>query len=360
MSQFLVRDRAVHAVRHAAVLALLALHAGCGEGGPTEQPTPEPLPDAGVQGVSNANVTVCARNEAGTTWCTRTNAEGGFRITHADAAPGTGTGDLPASGIFTVYTVDCPAGGRTVDRGGAQRNGGTWLDVRCTPDGCMAAPAGLLAWYRFDETAGDSAADFANAAGASPLRLLGGRHAAGRVLGGLELDSDTYAQGTSDKNLGTGDFSIAFWMRLRPESASAFASVIDKRDEWPIRGYHIAVSGGEPLIQLADAGEFNGWYNYHSEMGGAFADGQWHHLAVTVQRASTTGLRWYLDGAPVGTVADPTGRQGSLNSAAPLLVGGHSFYSGGGLDGTVDELQIVGRALAAAEISALHTRHACR
>ncbi|HST63022.1 MAG TPA: LamG domain-containing protein [Longimicrobium sp.] len=346
-------------------VAMLLLHAACSDRSPTVQPQPEPQPqaDAGISGVSSANAIVCARNAAGSAWCTRADAGGSFRITRAEALPVTGTsmgtGDLPVAGVFTVYTVDCPAGGKTVDRVGAQRNGGSWLDVRCTPDGCMAAPTGLLAWYRFDEAAGDTAADHANAAPASPLRLHGPTHTAGRVLGALDMSSpNAFAQGTADKNLGTGDFTISLWIRM---AGGQYFTLLDKRDAHPIRGYHMVISGGEPLIQLANAdGEHGGWYNYHSNMGSGMADGRWHHLAVTVERASTTGLRWYVDGLPAGEVADPTHRQGSLASSAPLRIGAHSWYSDGGWDGAVDELQIHDRALSAAEVLTLATRSYCR
>jgi hypothetical protein len=301
---------------------------------------------------------VCAGNTAGTTWCVQANAAGAFRITRAEVPPGTGTGDLPAQGQFMVYNVDCRGAGKPVDRSGPQPNGGDWLDVRCTPDGCVAPPAGLLAWYRFDETAGDSVADYANAAAPSTLRVQGrAARVPGRVLGALELqDKTAYAAGGADKNVGTGDFSIALWLRHGFEGS--FSTVLDKRDEKPYRGYHILLYGSEPLIQLADGGGVGGWFNYYAGFQ-IKPDMQWHYLVVTVQRASSTGVRWYYDGVPTGVVRDPTGRQGSLDSASPLLVGRHSFGESG-MVGAVDELQIVNRVLTPAEISTLYARHSCR
>lgn len=303
---------------------------------------------------------MCARDAAGTTWCTRANAAGAFLITSAEVAPGTGTGPIPEQGVLTVYTVDCPGGGKPVDRGGAEAYGGPWLDVRCTPDGCVAAPSGLLAWYRFDETAGTTAADFPSVGGPSPLALHGGSHVEGKVLGALALDTDAYAVGDASKNVGTGDFSIALWIRVAPGGAGGI-SILDKRDTAPIRGYHLVLYFGEPLIQLADGGDFGGWYNYTSGITSlVLADGGWHHLAVTVRRASREGIRWYVDGVPAGEVGDPTGRQGSLSSGSPLYVGRHSFYEEGWLRGAIDELQIVNRVLEPGEVSTLFARHACR
>lgn len=336
--------------------AALLLAAGCSEG--TSSTEPQPEPDAGISGITNANAVVCARNVAGTTWCSQADVTGAFRITRADG-PATGTGLLPAAGVFDVFTVDCPGAAKPVDRGTPQRNGGSWLDVRCRPDGCMAPPSGLLAWYRFDEVTGDSAVDHANAAPPSRLTLYGAGHAPGKVLGGMLLDGAAgHAEGAGDKNLGTGDFSIALWMRASPDAWS-FSSILDKRDAAPIRGYHLALSGGELLLQMADAGEYAGWYNYHSGIFGV-TDGGWHFVVVTVERASTTGIKWYVDGHPAGAIADPTGRRGSLSSSAPLRVGRHSHYEGVYFGGGIDELQLFNRVLPPAEVTALHNRHLCR
>lgn len=219
--------------------------------------------------------------------------------------------------------------------------------------------AGVLAWYPFDEAAGDVAADFANAAPRSDLQLVGAAHVAGKVGGGIGVGPGAYATGGADKNVGTGDFSIAFWIRLDPIQ-SAYVMILDKRVENPYRGYHMLVENGEPLIQLADGGAYGGWYNYYSGIaGGALRDGEWHFLAVTVQRASSQGIRWYLDGAPAGQVGDPTPRQGSLSNDAPLLVGRHAFH-GEGSPAALDELQIFDHALTPGEVSVLLERHLYR
>lgn len=226
------------------------------------------------------------------------------------------------------------------------------------PDGCMAAPAGLLAWYSFDETAGQMAADHPNAAPASRLRLYGAAGGAGRVLGGLELaGQNAYAKGAADKNVGTEDFSIALWLRLEGGPDRGFRSVLDKRDAGPIRGYHLAMHGDQPVLQMADG---RGYFNYHAGIPPGLMDGEWHHLAVTVRRTSPDGVRWYVDGRAAGTAGNATHHPRSLDSTAPLLVGSHSFYGPDTIGGAVDELMILRRVLDPEEVAALYTRHACR
>jgi hypothetical protein len=226
------------------------------------------------------------------------------------------------------------------------------------PDGCMAAPAGMLAWYSFDETAGQMAADRPNAARASRLRLYGAAGGAGRVLGGLALAGENaYARGAADKNVGTGDFSIALWLRLDGGAHHRFRSMLDKRDGGPIRGYHLALHGDQPVLQMADG---RGYFNYHAAIPPGLADGKWHHLAVTVRRTSPNGVRWYVDGRAAGAAGNATHHPRSLDSTTPLLVGAHSFSGPDRIDGAVDELMILTRVLAPEEVSALYTRHACR
>jgi hypothetical protein len=54
------------------------------------------------------------------------------------------------------------------------------------------------------------------------------------------------------------------------------------------------------------------------------SDGRWHHVAVTVDRDSFTGVRFYLDAVP-GPMFDPTPRPGSVNSTRPFRVGSRSM-----------------------------------
>jgi len=50
------------------------------------------------------------------------------------------------------------------------------------------------------------------------------------------------------------------------------------------------------------------------------ADGQWHHVAVTVDRDVAIGGRLFVDGQAVMTF-DPTPASGDANNTADLLIG---------------------------------------
>lgn len=147
--------------------------------------------------------------------------------------------------------------------------------------------------------------------------------------------------------IGTSDFSIAFWVKM----TSGF-EILDKRVEAEITGYSVYVYNGNVGIQLANGGAYN---NFNSTNAVKVNDGAWHHVAITVDRDSTTGLRFYQDGSLIGTM-NPTAYQGTLSSAAPLYIAAHAFnQSSTSFTGTLDELQIYASVLSPEEIAALGT-----
>jgi hypothetical protein len=81
-------------------------------------------------------------------------------------------------------------------------------------------------------------------------------------------------------------------------------------------------------------------------------DGQWHQVAVTVSRSSSTGIQWYHNGAAVLSPGNPTNRPGSLVNSSPLRIGTRTASSplSGWFNGDIDELEIFNRALTGNEV----------
>lgn len=83
-------------------------------------------------------------------------------------------------------------------------------------------------------------------------------------------------------------------------------------------------------------------------------DGHFHHVAVAVQRHSTTGGQIYIDGQLVLTF-DPTVCPGELSNTGPLWIGNHAtpglqaYYHG-----IIDEVGLYNRALTAGEVAAIY------
>lgn len=209
---------------------------------------------------------------------------------------------------------------------------------------CVPQPRSLAAWWPLDEHAGGLALDV--------LARNDGHHSGGPVVvsgmvnRGLRFDGvNDFVEvpNAADLDFGTGDFSIALWLRTTQRTGTQ--TVLDKRRSNPYRGYSIYIWNGRPGLQLAD-----GTYTNYSAARG-IADGQWHLVVVTVDRNRKDGIRIYVDGVEAAPAADPTRHRGTLSNSAPLRFGRRTVDAGGWWRGDLDEPVLFHRALTAAEVT---------
>jgi hypothetical protein len=237
---------------------------------------------------------------------------------------------------------------------------------RCT---CLEQPSGMIAWFPLDEPAGSVAHE-----------TVGGNH--GSYVGGPTPVADglvdyarafngqgSYVQAphASVLNLGTGDLSVDAW--IRTDGQGGVATILDKRFENRVnntQGIALFLQDGKLAFQLADgpatSGANRNWVcstnsatssctNYVSSAN--VADGQWHLVAVTVDRNLAIGGTFYVDGRVVGHF-NPTGRMGSLDNGHPLRIASRSSSVTGLFRGQVDELELFNRALSSSEINEIY------
>lgn len=229
----------------------------------------------------------------------------------------------------------CMAGGRTTTCG----QWGT-----CAT--CAPPPSGMIAYWSFDGTTG--AGTSPNGTGDYPAWHHNGPvDTSGKVYGAISLDGvDDYLQ-VYDKSLyspdrdtldfGTGDFSIVFWIK----TVDDFGTIVDKSQP----GYDVRIGFGKLHVGLYKLG-----YGWGFSTNTSLNDGNWHFVAVTVDRDSSQGLRFYLDGV-LDRVHDPR------SSASESLTSDHDLYFGTNLhnlSGSLDELQMFSRALTATEVQAIY------
>ena len=114
------------------------------------------------------------------------------------------------------------------------------------------------------------------------------------------------------QNVGTGDFSIELWFRLKPIGTEQ--RLIGKR---AAEGWFIALSSSG-LVSLAYADNTGG--NIQTFPGSPdAADNAWHHLIINIDR--DVGATAYLDTSDIGTITDITNYQGSWSGLGSLEVG---------------------------------------
>ncbi len=224
------------------------------------------------------------------------------------------------------------------------------IDLICGGGGggeCITPPANMRAWYPMDSASGSTVDDIA---GSNDGVRVGPVSTTGQVAAAYDFDGSNdyvYANDSSTLDFGYGDFSIDAWIKTTDSNAT----IVSKRQvvSGKYVGYLFMVNGGKLLLQIGDT--TNSWSNYHSSSMPSVNDGQWHLVAVTVDRSSTTGGRMYIDGNLVYTF-NPTNRSGNTSNSARLEIG---RTTGGGnyFDGAIDEVELFNRALSASEIASL-------
>ncbi len=238
---------------------------------------------------------------------------------------------------------------------------------------CVPPPAGMVDWWPFDEAAGPVANDIAGFNNQG-VHMNGPTVIAGKVRNALCFNGDNQYVEVRDHpevnflgscNAGAApaeSFTIDAW--IRADSIQSVATILDKRvnPSDPI-GYSLFIANGRLAFQMADGSGGGGvcgpsasCQNY-GEPTPSITVGNWHFVAVTVQRCDPNGGagtgRLYVDGNLVLTF---TPRKGNMNNPANLLIGVRQpAFGGANFRGCIDELEYFKRALSQAELQAIYS-----
>ncbi len=271
----------------------------------------------------------------------------------------------PAGGSYTVNLLP-----------GGSIGGLDFANYKCPAPpatNCVAPPSGMVEWWPLDAVVGAGCNATMGVVRNQQDAILGGPAGAtacgptppGMRDGGIFFDGlDDYVEATAGTapldfgaatGPGAGDFTIDAW--IRTSNASGTQIIVDKRQEasGTLQGYSFFTLGGRLWLQLASGGGFSNW-----DSGAGVADGQWHHVAATVDRDSTTGLKFYVDGVFVSQF-DPTPRAGTLANNRPLRIGRRSDSAAGAFfRGDIDEVEVFRRVLTATEVNDIAKRGKCK
>jgi hypothetical protein len=234
--------------------------------------------------------------------------------------------------------------------------GSAWLTASAasaaTP-GCATPPNGLISWWRAEGNAED-AVDGNHGALLNGVRFTNG--VAGQAFSFDGADDRVVVSNSPSLNFGPGqDFSIEAWVRPQVSStAFGIMSIVDKRLAPNIvqgQGYEFCLVDGRVTCRLSDSIADIG--TGYGPAGPDLRDGNFHHVAMTVDRESPTGGRLYVDGQVV-LVFDPTVEPGDLSNGEPLRIGNHATPSlFAYFKGAIDEVALYNRALATNEVAAI-------
>jgi hypothetical protein len=234
------------------------------------------------------------------------------------------------------------------DGGGKRKTKITWHDDK---DLCWNSPqsfgnaelAGLVGWWKFDETQGTSAAD--SSGGNHTGTLMGhAKWAKGRIGGAIDLDGANSFVRIADKsafNFG-GETTLAAWVNFRSVPAD-WTAIIAKGDE----AWRLSTVGKEQKIHFAVGSGSGICLNSAT----AISANEWHHV---VGAYDGSVLRIYID----GKLEPSASRAGGITrNNREVFIGGNVEHKERCFDGLLDEVRVYNYALPETEIQALAAGH---
>ena len=224
------------------------------------------------------------------------------------------------------------------------------------PLSCTPAPANMISWWTGDNSSLD-AVDGNNGTFTGTYSLTG---KVSRAFSFNGTGSRVLVPNSASLNFGSNaNFSIECWIKALPPASApvpqtANIPIIEKGTVYSGgAGYSLFLNQGRLAFRYASAPLFP--TNTSFVAGGPdLRDGRFHHVAVTVNRSSTSGGVLFVDGNPVLTF-NATIRKGDLSTSLPLFIGGPIASPGieSYFNGQIDEVTMYSRALSAAEIQAI-------
>jgi alpha-galactosidase len=207
-------------------------------------------------------------------------------------------------------------------------------------------PPPFAAWYRFDETAGTTAADSSGSGHDAQLRG-GASWTSGTIGGAVDLDGvDGHVVLPPGVITGATAYSVAAWVRL--DALSFWSRIFDFGTSTNANMFLTPRSGGGTLRFAITAAGSGGEQRIDAPMPQA---GVWTHVAVTY--GDNTGIL-YVNGQEVGRNGAMTVRPLDFGASVDRNYIGRSQYPADPyLDGAVDDFRVYGRTLSAAEVAEL-------
>ncbi|MBI4718763.1 MAG: hypothetical protein HY763_13230 [Planctomycetes bacterium] len=290
------------------------------------------------------------------------------------------TGDALQFGPQYVYGIqNIPGSGGTVFQSIIIDVDGNYLspdkfligdvEIPCLP--CARPPANLTAWWPLDELSPATSVDIVNANNGTwtngPVPIPG------EVNNALRFDGTNDFVAVPDNNTLDINSSCLFFGPCTPEDLSIDAwvrtcentgvrPIVDKMFTqswffWTLtRGYSFYLNNGVLELSLGDQALFfgGGVSTYPDSSATNLADGNWHHVAVSVNRDQSAGSgTFYIDGVAVSTF-NPTPRFRSLANAGGLRIASRTVPATNFFVDDIDEVQIFRRAITAAEVDRIY------
>ncbi len=207
--------------------------------------------------------------------------------------------------------------------------------AKLVPDVCTAFPAGMVNWWNGDNNPNDNI-------GTENGTLVGDTtYGTGKVGQAFSFDGtgDQIDFPATTASFGSNSFTVDFWMNTSNNGNNTY--IMGKSDPDSGLGWDIRLNN----LQIQVAG-INGWaINITTDQ--VLTLGTWHHVALTSNGITT---EVYVDGLLRGS----SGRQAISTTSNPFRIGLTTNFTGTAFTGLIDEVDILNRALAQAEVQAIY------
>ncbi|MEQ8767807.1 MAG: LamG-like jellyroll fold domain-containing protein [Planctomycetota bacterium] len=220
---------------------------------------------------------------------------------------------------------------------------------KCKPCPAVAPPGQQVAWWPLDEATGPDAHDIAGGNKGTHQGPI--PQSNGRVGGALKFntfDDKVVVPHHSSLNFGNGDFSWDFWVYRASDDPAAIFS------KWmPYFGYRFVINAGGGLtLDLWGGTDCHYAFFWHSS--GTVPLEKWTHIAVTVDRSSSQGVKFYIDGQPAGS-GNAASFWGNVDNTAPLWIGSlHGNWQIPDAEYSLDEIEFHKKVLSPAEVIGIY------
>jgi hypothetical protein len=290
----------------------------------------------GKGGSATGNTIVTVNSPALCTLTTSTNGSGAGSISLSPP------GGSYAAGTVVTLTASPASGSVFTNWSGAASGTANPLAITINSNAVATATfnlSGLVAWWKFDEGSGASAAD-SSGNGHTGTLVNGPAWTTGVKNSGLNFNP------AGNSYVAVADFNPPAALTMEawifPGNNTGTDSIILNKhnQEYDFRltglGYLSGGAGGTPLTDSSfsfyDAANVN----------------QWHHVVYTFDNVTHTHAL-YRNGAQVAT---GTNNATITNQSTQLWIGRHSQYNFGTFRGALDEVRIYQRPISAAEVLA--------
>ncbi|MCX6345096.1 MAG: family 43 glycosylhydrolase [Armatimonadetes bacterium] len=219
-------------------------------------------------------------------------------------------------------------------------------DIRKINPPVTPITAGLVAWYKLDETGGATASD-SSGNGKNGSLINGPVWVSGKIGNALNFDGgDDHVQLPNGLMSAINDFTICAWVKL--DVNNGWNRIFDFGTGNSNYMFLSPSAGGGPL-RYAITTTSNGSEQI-VDAPSKLATGSWQHVTVTL---SGTTCRLYLNGAQVGQNTAMTLKPSGLGTTTQTWIG-KSQWGDPLFDGLIDDFRIYNRALSTTEITQIY------